>query len=73
MKTITCDGDLVGRFVARELGITVSRLESEMSGIELLEWMAFFKMEKEERDKAELAMKANQGVDKAKARPRRGE
>ena len=22
MKTITCDGDLVGRFVARELGIT---------------------------------------------------
>lgn len=50
--------------------MTVARLTSEMSGVEMLEWGAFFKMENERRDEEEVALRAKQGAARAKARPR---
>ncbi len=50
--------------------MTVARLEAEMSGIELLEWFAFFEIEHERAEEERMHAKARDGAAKAKARPR---
>lgn len=37
--------------LARELGMTVGRLEAEADSREIAEWLAFFAIDEEERDK----------------------
>jgi len=44
--------------LARELGMTVGHLLASMSSLEVSEWMAFFRVENDERDKAERVAKA---------------
>lgn len=42
--------------------MTVSELLQRISSAELSEWMALFELESEERRRAELGRKANEGV-----------
>jgi hypothetical protein len=41
--------------LARELGMTHRQLVSTMTTRELIDWMAFYRLEHEERDKAKQA------------------
>lgn len=46
--------------------MTVGRLESEMSSLELVEWGAFLKLEKEDTDMRDLQSRAEAGLAEAR-------
>ena len=50
----------------------VTEMEERMSQAEFNEWLAFFKIQKEVQDEERMHAKAKEGIETAKARPRRG-
>lgn len=58
-------------FLAGELGMTVKQLGRSMDSAELSEWMAYYRIEAEDRRKAMMAAQANRGLATTKARRRR--
>jgi hypothetical protein len=59
--------------LAKELGMTVEHLLANMSNSEFLEWMAYYDILNDKREKQGLADKARQGLkaQKAKRKTRR--
>ena len=49
--------------LARELGMTVGRMLSEMTSAELSEWMALYRVEADERDERQTAQRLNSQVE----------